>query len=83
MRARVRSRPDDTHAALQDVEELRQLVERGPAQEGAEAGDARIGPRRLRYVVAVVLDRHGPELPHHDFLAAQAVAPLLEEDRAR
>ena len=33
----VRARADDAHAPLQHVDELRQLVERGAAQERAEA----------------------------------------------
>src|SRR5882672_3716695 len=42
MRHRVRPRADDAHAALEDVHELRQLVERGAAHEGTERGHARI-----------------------------------------
>jgi hypothetical protein len=45
VRDRVRARPDDAHAALQDVEELRQLVERVAAQEGAEGRHPRIVAR--------------------------------------
>ena len=37
-----RTRPDDAHIAAQDIDELRQLVERVLAQEAAEAGDAGI-----------------------------------------
>ncbi len=37
VRHRVRPRPDHAHAPLQHVDELRQLVERGAAQERAEA----------------------------------------------
>src|SRR5678810_591738 len=47
VRDRVRPRADDAHAALQDVEELRQLVERVAAQEGAERRDPRVVARRL------------------------------------
>jgi hypothetical protein len=36
----VGTRTDDAYAALQDVDELGQFVERGTADEGAEAGDA-------------------------------------------
>src|SRR3981081_3272616 len=32
--------PDDAHGAFEDIEELRQLIERGPANEGAHPGDA-------------------------------------------
>ena len=37
----VRARADQRHLALQHVEELRQLVEAGAADEAADAGDAR------------------------------------------
>ena len=37
-----RPRADEAHLAAQHVEELRQLVERGAAQEVADAGDARV-----------------------------------------
>src|SRR5436190_13338390 len=42
---RQRARPDETHLAAQDVEELRDLVERESSQDGAERGDARIAPQ--------------------------------------
>ena len=37
-----RPRADEAHLAAQDVEQLRQLVERGAAQEPADARDARV-----------------------------------------
>ena len=43
----VRARPDDAHAALQHVDELRQFVQRGAAQEAPERRDARVVARRL------------------------------------
>src|SRR5664279_1593353 len=35
-------RPDEAHLALQDVEQLRQLVEREPTDEPSDAGDSGI-----------------------------------------
>src|SRR5262245_38558366 len=37
-----RARPDQRHLALEDVDQLRQLVERGLAQEAADRGDPRV-----------------------------------------
>ena len=35
-------RTDERHLAAQDVEQLRQLVERGATEEAADAGDPRV-----------------------------------------
>src|SRR5262245_27894370 len=37
-------RADEAHVALEDVDELRQLVERQPPERSSDAGDARIVP---------------------------------------
>src|SRR4030067_594310 len=66
---------------MQDVDELRQFIEGGAAQEGAEAGDARVVLLRLHDLRAVLLQMHGPELPHLDTLATQTVTVLTEESR--
>ena len=39
---RQRARPDERHLAAQHVDHVRHLVEREPAQEAADAGDARV-----------------------------------------
>jgi hypothetical protein len=48
------ARADDRHVAAQDVDEVGQLVDREPPQDGADPGDARValvdgeaGPHRL------------------------------------
>ena len=46
--------PDDAHVAAQDVEELRQLVERILAQEAAHARDARVVGDLEQHAVALV-----------------------------
>ncbi len=38
----VRARTDQAHPALQDIDQLRQLIQRGPADEPAHARDAGI-----------------------------------------
>jgi hypothetical protein len=47
VRDRVRPRTHETHAALKHVDELRQLIERGAAQEGADRRDALVRFRGL------------------------------------
>ena len=71
VRDRVRARADDAHAPLQHVDELRQLVERGAAQERAEARDALVVARRLAHHVAVLGHRHRAELVDHDLAAVE------------
>ena len=43
----VRARADEAHVAFQHVQELRQFVETGAAQEAADLCDARIVRRHL------------------------------------
>ena len=78
----MRARADDAHAPLQHVDELGQLIERGPAQEGADAGDAGIALARLADRLAVLAHAHRAELVDEDLLAVEAVAALLEDDGA-
>lgn len=82
VRDRMGTRADDAHAALQDVDELGQLVERGFADERAERGNAAIATARLPDAVAVLANPHGAEFVDHDFLPVEPVATLLENDRA-
>ncbi len=81
---RVRARADQRQLADQHVEELRQLVDRGLADEAADAGDARIalGDGDLRRRVASDDGVHRAELEDVDDLVVEAVALLPEEDRA-
>src|SRR5690606_38189419 len=79
----VGPRADEAHPTLQHVDELRQLVERVAAEKASEGGDARIVPRHLAYRVAVLGDAHRAELVDDDLLAAEPVAPLLEDDGSR
>lgn len=83
VRHRMRPRPDHRHRALQHIEELRQLIERGLAQKGAERRDAGIVLLRLDDLVAVVADRHAAEFPDLHHRPVKAVTPLLEQCRPR
>src|SRR5690606_35626221 len=74
---------DETHVPLDDVEELRQLVERVPPQEPAEARHAIVVAGRLAYEGAVVRRAHRAELVDGDLAAVEPVTALLEDDRAR
>ena len=79
-----RSRADEGHLAGEDVEKLREFVDRGFPDEAADAGDARVawnGPALL--FVCFGLLHHGAELIHHKRLIMKADALLLEDDRAR
>ena len=61
----LRARSHDTHVSLQDVQELRQLVEIGPSQEGSYFGAPRImvaGPMRVFFFPAAHL--HSAEFEH-------------------
>src|SRR6185436_13870429 len=78
---RMRSRPDDAHPPLQDVDELRQLVDRSAPQEAADAREARIVLLRLDDGAAVLGHRHGAELVDDDIPAVEAVAALPENHR--
>src|SRR5436853_5077252 len=82
--------PHEAHVALQDVPELRQLVDARAPEEAAHARDARVvleqEPRRvlaqraqLLHEVVGVLD-HRPELVEPEAPAAAAHAHLREED---
>ena len=78
----VRPRADERHAAAEHVEQLRQFVERGLAQDAADGGDAVVVLGGLLHDGAVFADAHRAEFPDADFFAAEAVALLAEEDGA-
>ncbi len=85
------ARPDDRHVAAQDVEELRQLVERQAAHDLADARaavvalDAAGGDALLRDELLLGgrrRDLHRAELEHVELAPVEPDAALAEEDRA-
>ena len=77
------ARPDEAHVAVEDVPDLRQLVEAGGADEGADARDARVVvSRELRAGVLLGVDAHRAELVDLVGLAEAAGADLAVEGRA-
>src|SRR5690606_6255826 len=82
VRDRVWPRADDGHRALQHVDELRQLVQAGAAQECPERRDPRVTLAGLgNGAFFFLMDPHAAELPHLDRLAAESVTQLAEEYR--
>ena len=88
-----RTRADNAHIASQNVEELRQLIERILAQEAAEAGDAGIVGDLEEHAVALVhvhdfgatllcIQHHSAELDAAEDHALFADAIRGVEDRA-
>ncbi len=73
-----RARPDQAHVAAQHVPQLRQLVDRGGAQEPAESSQALgVGQRPAVGADGVA---HGAELDHRERHAAPPGPLLAEED---
>ena len=89
---RERARADEAHLAAQDVQHLRDLVEREAAQERPDARDARVvldlEERALGLVATLELrllglgvGAHRPELDHPELLLVQADSAVAVEDR--
>lgn len=77
------SRTDEAHIAVEDVEDLRQFVQAGGADEFADFGNARVVFRRqLGTGIFFRIDAHGTEFVDLIFLAEAADADLAVEDRA-
>ena len=83
------ARPDEAHLALQDVQELRQLVDRRPAEKLADARPAVDPFDAARGAVELERDRPGDGLRVHRAelenleTAAVATDPRLAEEHAR
>lgn len=73
--------PDEAHVAVEDVEDLRQFVQAGGADEFADFGNARVVfCRQLRARVFFRIDAHGTEFIDLVFLAKAADTDLAVED---
>src|SRR5688572_4858388 len=77
----LRARTDEAHLAEEDVPELRQLIESGPAQKPADRRHPRIIVPRLPLDV-LWIDDHRPELQHSKRRATEPDAQLSEHDWA-
>ena len=73
----LRPRPDYGHVAPQDVEEFREFVEAGAAEELAVLGQAHVVGEQVAFLVALV--GHGAELDELEDAFALAGAGLGEE----
>lgn len=78
----VRARPDQRHVALENIDELRQLVDAGPAKPAADPRHPAVVALRLLNDASVLHDFHGSELDDLEGMAVEAPAALPEEDRA-
>lgn len=77
------ARADEAHVAVEDVPDLRQFVEAGGADEGADARDARVVVgRELRAGEFLSVDAHRAELVDLVGLAEATGADLAVEGRA-
>ena len=83
VRQRMRARPDDGHLALQDVDQLRQLIKARAAQEPSNARHSRVVALGLLNFLAVFGNGHGSELEDPEDRVVLAVPALTEEDRSR
>ena len=76
----LRARPDQAHVAPEHIEELRQLVQLGVAEERAQPGDPGVVPHRQRAAL-LGAGRHGAELVDRERLEMPADPFLFEEHR--
>ncbi|MCY1425093.1 hypothetical protein D9M71_408730 [compost metagenome] len=81
VRHRMRAWADDGHVAEQYIDELRQLIQRSPANECTHPGNAVVIARGLDHIRAVLHHPHAAELPHLDRPAIDAITLLPEEHR--
>src|SRR5262249_21807379 len=81
--AERRSRADHAHVAAHDVPELRQLVDRQPAEDPARARDPRVTPvDRVAGAELLGADQHRPDLQQLELLAVLPHPALPVDDRA-
>src|SRR5919106_2814076 len=76
------ARADDRHLPTDHVEQVRQLVEREPAQDATDAGDAWIaGEHRRAHSDRIAAGAHRPQLEELELGAVAAGAGLAIEHR--
>src|SRR5450432_2105364 len=80
----LRPRPDDRHLALEDIDELRKLVQAGPPKERAEGRGQLFAPRcPYRSRLGLCIYGHRPEFEHLKALAIPGNPFLAIEDGPR
>src|SRR3546814_9780347 len=79
----LRARPDETHLALDDVDDLRQLIDSELADDATDIGDPGIVARRPHRPVGFRIDRHATELDDVEGATVQANALLAVKYRPR
>ena len=75
----VRPRANQGHIAAQHVQELRQLVQVGAAQQTPKPRHARVAPGGLLDLIAVIHHFHGPKLVDDEPAPVKPVAHLAED----
>jgi hypothetical protein len=78
MGRRVWPRADQRHLAAQDVDELRQLIQAGHAQDSAQVGQPYIAAPSLPHDSSDFLHVHGAEIVNQERAPVQAGADLAE-----
>ncbi len=71
-------RPDETHVALQHIEQSRKFIQAGKAEESTECGDPL--PLGQQTVIGIAIIRHGPKFIDGKNPPVQARARLSEEN---
>src|SRR6516165_2689725 len=82
MRKRMRSRADQGHVALHNIEELRELINARRAQYLPDSGNPAVAALRLANRRSVLHDRHGSKFEDHELMSVEAISALAEYDRA-
>ena len=80
-RGDLRSWPDETHVTDEDVPELREFIQLGPAEDPSDASHPRSIAHIERAVVGITTDGHGPELEDLE-RASVSTDPRLPEEGA-
>src|ERR1700730_9463366 len=76
------ARPDQGHAAVEHIEQLRQFIDACPAQPFANAGYTAVDCSGLNNRRPVLHDEHGSKLVNRKAPAIETAAFLPEEDRS-
>src|ERR1700730_15218631 len=77
------ARPDQGHAAVEHIEQLRQFIDARPAQPFANAGYTAVVCLGLNNRRPVLHDAHGSKLANLKAPAIEAAASLPEQYRSR